>query len=58
MLELLEKTVKHNGLVLAFALVGVVMIVSMQLSKRLTFGRVHGSAIAIISSGAGIASKP
>ncbi|MGJ7917011.1 malonate transporter subunit MadM [Massilia sp. LXY-6] len=47
MLELLEKTVKHNGLVLAFALVGLVMIVSMQLSKRLTFGRVHGSAIAI-----------
>jgi malonate transporter MadM subunit len=48
MLELLEKTAKHNGLVLAFALVGLVMIVSMQLSRRLTFGRVHGSAIAIL----------
>jgi len=48
MLELFEKTAKSNGLVLAFALVGVVMIVSMQLSKRLTFGRVHGSAIAIL----------
>jgi malonate transporter MadM subunit len=48
MIELLEKTVKHNGLVLAFALVGVVMYASMQLSRRLTFGRVHGSAIAIL----------
>jgi malonate transporter MadM subunit len=48
MLELFEKTAKNNGLVLAFAVVGVVMIVSMQLSKRLTFGRVHGSAFAIL----------
>jgi malonate transporter MadM subunit len=48
MIELLEKTVKHNGLVMAFALVGLVMYVSMQLSRRLTFGRVHGSAIAIL----------
>jgi len=48
MLELLEKTVKHNGLVLAFALVGLVMAVSMQMSRRLTLGRVHGSAIAIL----------
>ena len=48
MLELLEKTAKHNGLILAFAVVGLVMIVSMQLSRRLTMGRVHGSAIAIL----------
>ena len=48
MLELLEKTAKHNGLVLAFAVVGLVMIISMWLSKRLTMGRVHGSAIAIV----------
>src|ERR1041385_8666814 len=48
MLELLEKTVKHNGLVLAFALVGLVMAVSMLMSRRLTLGRVHGSAIAIL----------
>lgn len=48
MLELLEKTAKHNGLVLAFAVVGLVMLVSMWMSKRLTMGRVHGSAIAIV----------
>ena len=45
MLELLEKTAKHNGLVTAFALVGLVMLVSMFVSKKLTFGRVHGSAM-------------
>ncbi len=48
MLELLEKTFQHNGLVLAFAMVGVVMYVSMLLSRYLTMGRVHGSAIAIL----------
>jgi malonate transporter MadM subunit len=48
MLDLLEKTVKHNGLVAAFALVGFVIYISMQLSRRLTHGRVHGSAIAIL----------
>jgi malonate transporter MadM subunit len=48
MIQLLEKTVQHNGLVLAFALVGLVMYVSMQLSRHLTMGRVHGSAIAIL----------
>jgi malonate transporter MadM subunit len=48
MIQLLEKTVMHNGLVLAFALVGLVMYVSMQMSRYLTFGRVHGSAIAIV----------
>jgi malonate transporter MadM subunit len=48
MLELLEKTAKHNGLVTAFAVVGLVMLVSMWMSRRLTFGRVHGSAIAIL----------
>jgi malonate transporter MadM subunit len=48
MIQLLEKTVLHNGLVLAFALVGLVMYVSMQCSRYLTMGRVHGSAIAIV----------
>jgi len=48
MLQMLEKTVLHNGLVAAFAVVGLIMLVSMQLSRRLTFGRVHGSAIAIL----------
>lgn len=48
MLSMLEKVLQHNGLVAAFALVGIVMGLSMWLSKKLTFGRVHGSAIAIM----------
>ncbi|HVR54317.1 MAG TPA: malonate transporter subunit MadM [Pseudorhodoferax sp.] len=48
MTEILQKAAAQNGLVAAFALVGVVMLVSVQLSKRLTMGRVHGSAIAIV----------
>jgi malonate transporter MadM subunit len=48
MLELLQKTMLHNGLVCAFAVVGLIMYVSMLLSRYLTFGRVHGSAIAIV----------
>ena len=39
----------EHGLVAAFALVGGVMLVSYFLSRRLTFGRIHGSAIAIIA---------
>jgi malonate transporter MadM subunit len=42
--ELLSK----NGLVFAFVLVGAVMWLSYQISDRLTAGRIHGSAIAII----------
>jgi len=48
MLEILEKAAAQNGLVTAFALVGLVVLVSGQISRRLTFGRVHGSAIAIL----------
>ena len=48
MLSMLEKVLQHNGLVAAFALVGIVMGLSMWVSKKLTFGRVHGSAIAIM----------
>ena len=48
MIEILQKAAAQNGLVTAFAIVGVVMLLSMQLSKRLTMGRVHGSAIAIV----------
>jgi malonate transporter MadM subunit len=48
MIEILEKAAANNGLVTAFAVVGLVMLVSMQLSRRLTMGRVHGSAIAIL----------
>ena len=48
MLEILQKAAAQNGLVTAFAVVGLVVLVSGQISRRLTFGRVHGSAIAIV----------
>lgn len=48
MIEILQKAAAQNGLVTAFAIVGLVMLVSMQISKHLTMGRVHGSAIAIV----------
>ena len=48
MLEMLAKAADLNGLVTAFALVGLVVLVSGQISRHLTFGRVHGSAIAIL----------
>ncbi|RQR54056.1 malonate transporter subunit MadM [Burkholderia sp. Bp9125] len=48
MLQMLEKTVAHNGLVASFALVGLIMWLSSIASRKLTFGRVHGSAIAIL----------
>ncbi|MBY4832811.1 malonate transporter subunit MadM [Burkholderia dolosa] len=48
MLQMLEKVVAHNGLVASFALVGLIMWLSSIASRKLTFGRVHGSAIAIV----------
>ena len=48
MIDILEKAAAHNGLVTAFAVVGFIVLVSGQISRRLTFGRVHGSAIAIL----------
>ena len=49
----MEKLLTHlfveEGLVAAFAMVGVVMWLSYLASKRLTFGRIHGSAIAIVA---------
>jgi malonate transporter MadM subunit len=48
MLEMLKAVTLHNGLVFAFAFIGVIMLMSQQLSRTLTFGRVHGSAIAIL----------
>ena len=47
MWEMLEKAAKDNGLIVAFAVVGLVVWVSGAISRKLTFGRVHGSAIAI-----------
>lgn len=46
-MEIVELLAK-NGLVFAFVVIGVVMWVSYQLSDKLSAGRLHGSAIAII----------
>jgi malonate transporter MadM subunit len=48
MIEAIEKQFTDQGLVAAFLLVGAVMLVAYVLSKYLTFGRIHGSAIAIL----------
>lgn len=47
-MEMFQHAICENSLVAAFAFVGLVMWISIQLSRRLTFGRVHGSAIAIV----------
>jgi malonate transporter MadM subunit len=44
----IQSILSKHGLVTAFALVGALMWVSHQISRRLTRGRVHGSAIAIL----------
>jgi malonate transporter MadM subunit len=48
MLEILQKAAAGNGLVTAFAIVGLIVLLSGVISRKLTFGRVHGSAIAIV----------
>ncbi len=48
MLDLFEKAAKDNGLITAFAVVGAIVLLSGVISRRLTFGRVQGSAIAIL----------
>ena len=39
-MEIVERAAKENGLVAAFAFVGLVVMVSGFLSRKLTFGRV------------------
>ncbi len=46
--SLLQKLAVENGLVLAFAVVGLVVLLSGAISRHLTFGRIQGSAIAIL----------
>src|SRR6516165_4933793 len=48
MLHMIEHVFIEQSLVAAFAVVGVVMWISLVVSKKLTAGRVHGSAIAIV----------
>lgn len=47
-MAILEATLKANGLIVAFAVIGVTVWLSYLLSAKLTSGRIHGSAIAII----------
>jgi malonate transporter MadM subunit len=47
-LDTLAAVLEANGLVTAFAFVGIVIWVSYLVSDRLTGGRIHGSAIAIL----------
>ncbi|MBB1633247.1 malonate transporter subunit MadM [Cupriavidus sp. UME77] len=46
--HIIENILLQNALVTAFAAVGIIMWLSSRLSRWLTFGRVHGSAIAIV----------
>ncbi|MCJ2033257.1 malonate transporter subunit MadM [Methylobacterium sp. J-068] len=48
MLHMIEHVFVEQSLVAAFAVVGGLMLISNFLGKRLTAGRVHGSAIAIV----------
>lgn len=47
MLEIAGSLFEKNGLILAFAIVGLTMYLSYFISDKLTKGRIHGSAIAI-----------
>jgi malonate transporter MadM subunit len=48
MIQVLEAVLTKNALLTAFAVVGLTMLVSYWASERLTRGRLHGSAIAIL----------
>jgi malonate transporter MadM subunit len=48
MLHMIEHVFVEQSLVAAFAVVGAVMWISLLISKRLSAGRIHGSAIAIV----------
>ncbi|MGE0409062.1 MAG: malonate transporter subunit MadM [Amphiplicatus sp.] len=48
MIALIENLLVENALITAFAFVGAVMFLSEVASRRLTGGRIHGSAIAIL----------
>lgn len=47
-MELLTTVLTKNGLLFAFLVVGLIMMASYFLSDRLTRGRLHGSAVAVI----------
>ena len=45
---LLQKIATDNGLILSFAVIGLVVFCSGYISRWLTMGRIQGSAIAIL----------
>ncbi len=47
-MDIIAQALTANALLTAFAAVGIIMVLSNQISVRLTNGRIHGSAIAII----------
>jgi malonate transporter MadM subunit len=47
-MELLLKVANRNNLLVAFAVVGITVWISYLISNKLTRGRIHGSAIAIV----------
>jgi len=47
-MDIIERVIAKNGLVFAFLLVGIIMLVSFFLSKKLTKGKIPGVAIAVI----------
>ena len=46
-MEKLQQLLLKNELIVAFLFVGIIMMVSFQLSKKLTRGKIPGAAIAI-----------
>ncbi|WML52538.1 malonate transporter subunit MadM [Neobacillus sp. PS3-12] len=48
MIEVILNSIKNNGLITAFAVIGITMYISHFVSVKFTKGRVHGSAIAIL----------
>lgn len=47
-MDIISNILEKNGLVFAFAVVGIMMLISRFISQKATRGRIHGSAIAIV----------
>ncbi len=47
-METFSEVLRANALIVAFTVVGLTVYLSYMISKRLTYGRIHGSAIAIL----------
>ena len=48
MADLFERVLQNNALLVAFAAVGLIMVIAQAVSRYVTFGRIHASAIAIM----------